>query len=332
MKKIVSLSLALTFLASPAAAKVVDDALAKKTLKDQKDGSSKKLTLGFTGSANSSSNVVGAIDGTTMQIGLLLQGEVKRYWGKHGWETEAKLQHAQTRTPVLDAFVKSADVLEVVSTWMYNVSEKPAAGPFARFKLATQLLGSVDIRPTKVTVKKTAIDGTVKTDIADPEIATPTTNAFEPLVMTQTAGLFANPITEKALTLKTKLGAGAQEIVTSGGYSVTGYDKDTATVSLKELETSVQMGAEFELNANGAMSETVGWTAKANFFMPVYSSATARFSGMDALQTDIGATISVKLSSWAKLDYALNIKRLPLVIDEWQIQHGLMLTTGFNLL
>ena len=300
----------------------------KKTNKRHKT----KMTLGATGSANSSSNVVGAVDGTTVQLGLVVQGSHTFNAGPHVVETEGKIQHAQSRTPALDAFVKSADVFELQSTWLYRAGDETKFGPFARARLATQLIGSVDVRPIAGSVKRTDVDGKESTQQVSAEEATPTTGAFEPLLVNQTVGVFANPLKGPKLKLKLKAGAGAQQIITQGGYTVTGYDADTATLSLKQLETSVQAGGEIEVQASGALSKTVAWTAKAKLFQPLYSNAQAKFSGLDALQTDVAGTVSVKLSSWAKLDYVVNVRRIPLVLDDWQVQHGLLLTTGFNLL
>ena len=311
---------------------VVPEALRAAALKKRKDGHKGKLTVGATGSANSSSNVVGAADGTSVQIGILVQGSSKLTSGQHTIETEGRLQHAQTRTPVLPVFVKSTDVLEGQSTWMYSLASIPWIGPFARLKLSTQAFSSEDVRPGDVTVEREAVDGTKTTEQVTAETPTPTTSFFEPLILNQTAGMFANPISRKKLTLKAKLGAGAQQIIARDGYAVASFDDKTKTVKLRQLETSLQAGGEFELQAEGAISDNTSWTAKANFFQPLYSNATRKLSGLDALQTDVSAALSVKLSSWAKLDYVLNVRRIPLVLEEWQVQHGLMLTTGFNLL
>jgi len=316
-----------------AAAEVVPEKLRGKTLALKKqDTHVSKLTLGATGSANSAANVVGAQDGSTIQVGVLLQGDSKLTRGQHVIETTGKIQHAQTRTPVMDSFIKSADVVELQSTWMYHFGNKAKVGPFARLKGATQMIGSVDIRPTAVTVEKTMLDGTVQTKQSDPEVATTTTGAFEPLILTETFGVFIDPLAEKALTLKLKAGAGAQQIIARNGFALTKYDKDKALVQLKQLDTSIQAGGEFELQANGELTKTVAWKAKANFFQPLYSTSEQKLEGLDALQTDFAAALSVKLAKWAKLDYVFNVKRQPLVLERWQVQHGLLLTTGFNLL
>ncbi|MCO4760959.1 MAG: hypothetical protein KC502_05605 [Myxococcales bacterium] len=294
---------------------------------------STKLTLGGTGSANSSSHVVGAVDGTTMQLGLLLVGEANHVSGRNEWKNAMKLQHAQTRTPLMDAWVKSADNLEMQSTYLIRMKSIPWVGPFARAKLQTQVLGSYDIRPGESTIKyQDAAGKETASETVAAETQTATTRAFEPLLINASAGFFANPIEKKKLAVKLKAGAGSQHIIARDGYAVTGYAKDTATVTLKQLETSTQAGAEFELEANGEVNSHVSWKAKSRFFYPLYSSSEQKFTGVDALNTDVTATLSVKLAKWASLDYVFTLKRIPLVVDQWQMQHGLLLTTGFNLL
>ena len=41
---------------------------------------------------------------------------------------------------------------------------------------------------------------------------------------------------------------------------------------------------------------------------------------------------AVKLVKWACLDYVVNVKRLPMILDQWQVQHSVLLTAGFDLL
>ncbi len=304
----------------------------KAAKKANKDGWKNKLDLGATGAANSSSNVVGAVDGGTYSIGLVLQGEAKLKSGQHGWNNELKVQHAQTRTPVLDRFVKSTDILDFTSTWLYSLSGTPWLGPYARLKLNTQVLEGYDTRAEKVSVVKTAIDGTKTTSDTPVGEITDLTGFFEPAILTEGAGIFAHPYEDKAFTLQAKLGFALQQIVARDGWAVSGYDGPSKTLSLKQLETSNQSGAELELVAKGQMTSEVSWGAKANFFFPVHSTAETKFEGMEALNSDLSGKVSVKLAKWASLDYVLNIKRIPLVLDEWQVQHGLLLSTAFNLL
>lgn len=296
------------------------------------DGWKNKLDLGATGSANSSSNVVGSTDGATYQIGVVLLGEAKLKRGQHGWDNELKVQHAQTRTPVIDGFVKSADSLDAVSTYTFHVESTPWLGPYGRLKLNTQVLSGYDVRAEKISVVRTDLDGTTRTSETPVGESTNITGMFEPLVLTESAGLFMHPFEDKAFILHSKLGAAMQHIVVRDGYAVKGYDAPTTTLSLQQLETAHQAGAELELDVKGQLTEQVGWGAKANFFYPLYSTAETKFEGLDALNTDLSGKVSVKLARWASLDYVVSIKRIPLILDDWQVQHGLLLSTAFSLL
>lgn len=164
------------------------------------------------------------------------------------------------------------------------------------------------------------------------ETKTDLTGAFEPIIVAETLGIFANPLDGKKLTFAAKLGAGGQHILTRGGYALSGFDADTQTVKINEVETTHQAGGEVELEAKGQLTEMVKWNARSRLFVPLITASEQKLTGVDAMTTEIGAGISVKLAKWASLDYVLTVRRIPLVLEQWQVQHGLLLTTGFNLL
>jgi hypothetical protein len=80
----------------------------------------------------------------------------------------------------------------------------------------------------------------------------------------------------------------------------------------------------------GDVTEGVAWKAKANVFMPAYSTAGKK-TGLDAMTSDLGFGIGIKLAKWLSLDYTLTARRVPLILDDWQIQNGVMITAGFKL-
>ncbi len=297
-----------------------------------KRGWTRKLGLGATGSATSSSNVVGAVDGATVQLGLLLDGEAKLVAGAQEWHNTLKVQHARTKTPVMDAWVKSSDNVELQSTWIYRLSAVPWVGPFARARLQTQIARGFDVRPTDVNVERTGIDGKAVTSLANAESDVDLTAPFEPILVSETIGAFATPLQRKKINLDAKVGAGGQHVFARGGYALTGFDAPTSTLRVKELEPTHQVGGEIELEAKGELNEIVKWNARTRLFLPIMTASEQKLTGTDALTTEIGAGLSVKLAKWASLDYVLNVRRIPLVIEQWQVQHGLMLTTGFSLL
>jgi hypothetical protein len=338
---------ALTFDPRPAAAAdapapVVTEDLEKKAKEKaaaeakaaaRKDGWTRKLSVGGNASATSSSSVVGAVDGTTYQVGVLLDGEATMVAGQHDWQTVLKVQHAQTRTPAVDAWLKSSDNFEVQSTWLYRLQAIDWVGPFARARFQTQLWKGYDFRAGDVTVERTRLGEATPTSVAVPageEIRL--TGAFEPILISETLGAFANPFEGKGLTLHAKVGLGGQHIFSQGGFALTGFDDATKTLKLAEIEDTHQAGGEVDLQAKGELNAKVKWMARTRLFYPILTKSEQDLSGLDAMTTELQATLSVKLAKWASLDYVVNIKRIPLVLDTWQVQHGLLLTTGFNLL
>ena len=132
------------------------------------------------------------------------------------------------------------------------------------------------------------------------------------------------------MTVKLKLGAGTQQVVSSWGYAVQD-DAATPAVELKQLQSAVQSGAELEALAFGQVSKDLKWKAKAAFFYPLYTSKSGTASGIDALNSDFTAGVSYKLAKWLSLDYVFAAKRVPLVSDKWQVTNGAVLTFGISL-
>lgn len=311
---------------------VVPEEMRKEVLKEKPkpQGFSNKLSIGSTGSYNHSSSVVGANDGSTVALGLVLEGTSE--WIAGGFEclNTLKIQHTQTRTPQIPVFFKSADLAEAVSTSIYRLHSLPWFGPYGRLRATTQLFNNYVIKATNYEIKKTRLDGS-----STVEKLTATTNyqvsgAFNPLVFAETVGAFANPIESKAFTLKTKLGVGAQQVLSENGFAVASDDAKTGKMEIKEIQAATQVGGEAEVALAGDVTEGMSWKAKANVFLPAYSTAGKK-TGVDAMTSDLGFGISLKLAKWLSLDYTFTARRVPLVLDDWQVQNGVMVTAGFKL-
>ena len=248
------------------------------------------INLGATGALNHSSLVVGLDDGSTIQLGILLDGTTTYTNGSHEIETELKVQHAQSRTPKLARFIKSQDSIDAQSTYLYRWLDRQWLGPFSRFKLTSQIFDSY----------------TDATHLAGP---------FEPLSLRESMGLFANPITSEALTVKTKVAAASQQIISRGGSVL--VDGDT-----QQLASSNAIGGEIEVELIGVIiDELIHWSLRTNLFQPITNSS---------INVDLDARLSVQLAEWLSLSYVVNAKRVPLILDAWQIQSGLLLTAGFG--
>ena len=319
--------------AAPARAQdVVDDALVDKAKNpgELSEGWNYSLNLGLTGSFNHSSNVVGAADGSTVQLGLVLDGSANMVHGSHVWENLLKVQHTQSRTPAIDRFLKSLDNLDIQSTYLYHLATpNDWFGPFARASLNTSVLEGYEVRAADTNIQRVFRDGHTEDSVIRAEEDISLTDPFEPMTFKETVGVFADPIRRDDLKVTTKSGIGLQQIVVGDGFALTSDADDLVT--LTQLEEANEFGAEFEIGVNGSRSEDVTYEATLSLFYPMTSSADVDFDGIDALNTDFSGKISVKLTGWASLDYVLNVKRSPVVLDEWQVTNGLILTSAFSL-
>lgn len=304
----------------------------EKPATDKPQGWTMGLNIGGTVSFNHNSNVVGQDDGATLQLGLVLGASANLLHGQHSWENALAVQHAQTRTPQLERFVKSLDIIDLQSTYIYRFASIDWIGPFAKATFQTSLLPGYAVKTDAATVVRTNLDGTTVTEPVAAKQNIDLTGAFEPLTMRQSLGLFAEPYKSEMVSVAAKLGVGAQEIVTREGY-VLKDNKDTPQIEVAQLDSTQEAGAEAELGLSGEpVAKILTWKLVGNVFLPVVTSSDAEVDFEDKLNIKLAGAVSVKVTDWLSLDYVLTVLRLPLVLNEFQVQNGLILNANFKLL
>lgn len=288
------------------------------------------LNLGTTFSFTQSQNVIGSQDGVTTQIGGLLDATGEYINGRHTWTSTLKALYSESKTPVLDKFIKASDSLEISTTYLYRFMQVPWMGPYARLRLATQMQPGYIVKASGYTLARQQADGTVINDTYAGQVEAQVTGAFDPLLLNEDVGLFANPTESDAVTVKLKIGLGTQQLLSSWGYALVD-DPKTDVVEVKFLRQAVQVGGNAEAAITGKISDDFHWKARAAFFYPFYTNIDRTPTGIDALNSEFSAGISYKLAKWVSIDYLFGAKRVPLVSTEWQIQNGAVLTAGFTL-
>jgi len=334
------LALALSLLGPALPAQAADDPDIAEELRLAREARAKeelpqgwtwKVTLGSTISFTHNRKVVGSLDGSAFQVGIVLDSYVFLREGPHDWRNEFKLGEAFSKQPNIDSFLKTNDQLDIMSTYFYHVPAVPWLGPFGRVALRSPIFPGWDVRDATVDLDETPGD---KTDPfqerVDAQERIELTGWFEPLTLKQSAGVFAAPLEEPEVSLRVLLGLGAQEVLTHGGR-VLADDDTTPELELSPLIDFYQVGGELEVDVRGLFNPIVSWSVVANLFQPFWSSETRDKDGFDLLDVTIDAKISVKLASWLSLDYVLAVKRLPLILDEWQVQNNVLLTAGFDI-
>lgn len=277
-----------------------------------------------------SSQVVGNPDGLTLTLGGNVDAGADLRRRRHEWQNVALLQHGQTKTPLLDSFLKTTDSLEVMTTYLWHWPNADWFGPFGRIRMTTAILPGSFVQAEDVDVVTTFADGATATQTLPGQTRLELTGAFEPLVLRESAGAFAFLDRGAELHVDFKLGPAVQEILTRDGF-VVADDAATPVLEVTQLRSSVETGAELGGEANGTVGPIVTWSIKSNFFYPVTTSIATDIRGLDRLNANIAGKLSIKLTGWASVDYLFTAVRVPLVVDAWQIQNGLVFSASVDL-
>ncbi len=353
-----ALALATSLVASSAAAQAIaTDDLKKKTTVDPKkstEGWKVKAKVGGSFSLNDSRSVVGAQDGTSIQVGLVLGGDANWKSGQHRWETSMNAQYGMTKPPQQDALLKSLDQLDLISTYFYSLESPDWLGPFVRVSLTAPMTAGYVNKTQTTRIFRDNLDGATNgQSTLDADRPRKLTDPFEATTLRQSGGFFADPYKEKIFTLGLRGGVAAQQVNTQGGDKFEDATiGDEAVIIVTQLsDTTAEAGAELEMEAKGKFAEDlVSWKLKANAFYPLLASDETAYdtckAGDDLVagngddEGDFGcrinfritAGLSLKLAKWLSADYVLNLQRNPVVTKDVQVQNGLLLTAGFDLL
>ena len=289
------------------------------------------LSLGTTFSFNQADSVVGTPDGISAQIGILADGQSEYRQGRHTWTNTLKAQFATSKTPSIDRFIKSADGLDLGTTYTFGLPQLRWVGPYVRARFSTQFAPGYLVKAAAFDVARIQPDGgRLPVEHYAAQQFVQLTGSFDPMLFGESVGLFANPTESEAVTVKLKLGIGSQQLVTTSGNAVVD-DATPPEIEVKQMRSATQVGGEAEAQANGKVSKALTWKAKATLFMPFYTSIDNTATGIDALNADFSAGASYRLAKWLSLDYVFSAKRVPLISEKWQVQNGVLLTVGFIL-
>lgn len=301
---------------------------------EQKEGWSVSLRLGGNFNLTNTQNFVGSQDGTTVQIGLLVAADAFLKSGQHHWNNELSIQHNQTLTPQLDRFIKSFDLIDFKSTYIYKLQNPDWLGPFGRFALQTPLLPFDLVRVDPFIVQDEA--GNALSDTVAPGDGFELTGGFEPLQLRQSLGVFGDPIQTQEFNFEFQAGAGIQQILARDGFAIQDEDGsgDPLIITVREIESVVEVGAEAEVRVNGQIVKDVFYyNFLANAFWAPYSSTDRdRDDFEDQLNLKIQAAVGVVVTDWLEAEYTLNVLRQPQVLDDFQVQNGFQLVLSYNLL
>ena len=305
------------------------DVIEKMAVEDTLKGWNNAVRLSGTFSFTQSDNVVGAQDGSYFQGGVVLDGAWNHYGDRTTWENLMKAQLTQSRTPTLDAFIKSLDNFDFQTTYYYHLKQPSWIGPYARARLNTALFKGFLINSDDEIIRQVYLDGTQNDFLLPATDKFQLTTSFEPLLLSQNVGFFATPPGSPGFSVKSKLGFGLQEIVVGDSAFAVQDVEGTPEVEVKQLEQALQGGAVLDVNVAGKPAPNVSWKVDTSIFLEAFTDSKIE---ANAFNMDLNGLFSVKLTKWASFDYVLLIKHVPRIVDRWQVQNGVVLTVGFDLM
>ena len=308
------------------------------------------LSLGASVQFSHSSNVVGAQDGETWNIGPLLDFSIGYYSAEHEWRNTLSIREVLTRTPAVGEFVKTTDQLKFESLYLYKPSAAPWVGPFLMAQVNTPIFRTTDVRAAPAVYETRDKNGvTVETTI--PTTKKRLTGWFAPLNLKESAGAFFTAANIPEAKLEFRMGVGARQVFTGNGNAIASQDEtidpsalpnvpaNTTLVKLNRLFDYQQLGGELFAGLNGTITfEDLGptrpilYSLSTEVLMPFYSSEQQDRALLELTNVNIEAKVAIKLLSWLSLDYALRAVRDPLLLDEFQIQNTLLLNMSYALL
>lgn len=313
-------------------AKAAKDPKAKKKPPRRTEGRFPALKVSFNFAFSQNQGVVGIPDGVTLALGLNLQGDLIYRRRTHEWVSKLVILHTQTKIPNIDPFIKAADTFELATLYQYRFPKVAWLGLFAGIRLQSALLPGSVVRDTDIAVSIKELDGTFVDTNVTAQKAFRLTGPFSPLFFKQFAGALAKPLMRPWMNIDIKLGIGAVEVWTTDGLAVTDDAATADLIEMSRLQDYIQGGVELQVGINGVLANkllTYGFYAEVMY--PFAHNAETDLEGAELINSELRFTLGIKLWSWASLSYSLNVLRVPLIVDKWQVTNNLMLSITANL-
>lgn len=303
---------------------IVPDGAIKSLDDESRKGFDGMLSIGANLNLASNSNVVGQDDGFSTLFGLSLVTGLDYLYKRHEVRNTLKISESWARTPVLDEFIKNTDVLEFESVYNYFLLDW--MGLFGRLAMNTSIFKSEAITANATDYSIARNDGT--TDLQSTnrlELA----GAFSPFTLSESVGVFADPVSTVPLKLTFRLGFGARETF-ADGVLASQDDGDTPVVELIELSNVYQAGAEGFAGVSGTVLEKINYEVGGSVLIPFINNDDTDRTAMDLARYGVVAQVGTNIFDWMSLNYQFRALKDPQLLDEWQVQNALLLTFNYT--
>lgn len=298
-------------------------------------------TLGISASLsmNSNQNVVGQTDGFSTLFGVGLVGGLDYLRGNYEMRNTLKLNESFARTPAVPEFLKTNDVVDVEN--LHNYFFTKWMGAFGRFNLRTNLFSTYDVRSEDINYVLVDDEGAVvDSNINEPVVGTSAqtvrtrlNGSFAPLDLSESLGVFAEPIRTVPFNLSTRVGFGARQTLADGVRIVADDAATENVVEVKSLENVVQAGAEAFVGIKGSLeNKRITYTVGGSAMLPFLNNDARSRSTTELARLAAEANVTFNVVEWLNIVYSGKAIRDPQLIDDIQLQNNLLLTFQYTLI
>ena len=299
----------------------------------KKNGWFPNLDVGFNFSFAQSDGVVGVPDGTTLNVGVQLEGGLLFSKNSHEWRNTIKIVHTQTKVPTIKSFLKSADQASLESVYTYRLKKMKWFGFFISLKGDTALVDGFLIRDTDTKLKIKEIDGQSKSESLKGQEVYLLTKGLSPFLLKESLGVAVTYSKDKLLKVDVKAGGGVIQAWTREGLRVDDDATTTDVFELTRLQDYIQAGLELKLVAAGILfKKLLNYNFALGAMLPFYSSVTNNLSTIELLNVNMNLKIGLKINKWFSLNYALSLVSAPLIQPKLQITNNLILSFTTSIL
>ena len=277
------------------------------------------LVLGGTFDLNQSKKVVGRTDGTLLGISGFAESlfgyrnDEHLFYGRLNLEAGGDLRLPDR------PFVSNVDDLTLDLLYVYRVTAW--FGPYARASIETQVLPGIQPFDQPTTVRKLDRHGVeigLETDKQSLTLAPP----FAPVEPGYGTGVRFDANFGGHLTLATRLGVGGRHVFTRGLF-ILNDDPATPELEVRQIANVTQFGAEGALVAELTLGRWIVLKLDTSVLLP--------FNDAKQTYVDFRGAITLRLTSFASLNYTVRVKDDPALSKDTQVDHAVLFRLAYKI-
>ncbi|MCB9025322.1 MAG: hypothetical protein H6625_03320 [Bdellovibrionaceae bacterium] len=296
------------------------------------DGWHPSLKIKANVSVGSSKSVVGQTDGDSNTMGGKLEAALIFKELQNEWRQSLNYSGATTKTASLPRYVKTSDELKYSTIFLRSLKSYPMIGPYARAEARTSVFKGEDVRSEN----KTYVIQDTSTNLGIHNTYR-LTDPFIPLTTQGSVGFFAKILERKKTQLEVRFGLGAINVKTDKQLRLKDDSKTEDIIELSVMNDLSQVGFEYGVIFKGKWNEASEYSLTADFLTPMGTEIAVGkecygCNNWGLTNIDFKVDLSTKVCEWMNITYEYKALRQPQVLDDFQIQHGFVLTFFYDII